>query len=79
MKKKFFEENWVLFVIFLYILLPVDLIPDSIPILGSLDDAGFLLIHIIGEYLKWKKANVEKESKSSAKSDGEVFDGEIVK
>lgn len=75
-KKSFFEEHWLLIVIIAYIILPIDLIPDRFPILGTLDDAGLLLVHILEEYSKWRKNNEGKKTSSTDESD--VKEGEIV-
>ena len=73
-KKNFFEENWLFIVVIIYIILPVDLIPDSIPLLGTLDDAGLLIVKLLEEYGKWKKRKGEEDISSS-----DVKEGEIVK
>lgn len=42
--KKFFKENWILILSLLYILSPIDFIPEFLlgP-LGIVDDLGFIL------------------------------------
>ncbi len=72
-KKSFFQEYWLLIVVILYILLPVDLIPDRVPLLGTLDDAGLLLVHILTEYGRWRGRSEGMKTSSS-----EVREGEIV-
>ncbi|HKM19794.1 MAG TPA: YkvA family protein [Candidatus Dojkabacteria bacterium] len=75
-KKSFFQENWLLILVLLYIILPVDLIPDRTPIVGTLDDGALLLLNIILEYRKWKLNNEGRVEPVKGKS--EVKEGEIV-
>ncbi|MBD3363383.1 DUF1232 domain-containing protein [Candidatus Dojkabacteria bacterium] len=46
--KDFIKNNWILMIAIVYILLPVDVIPDSIPLVGTGDD--FVLI--FGEFIR---------------------------
>lgn len=74
-KKSFLAQHWLLLVAIIYLLLPVDLVPDTIPVLGLLDDAGVLLIQLLQEYNKWRReSEVERESTP----EGEIKEGEIV-
>jgi len=75
-KKSFFQENWLLILVLLYIILPVDLIPDVTPIVGTLDDGALLLLNIIIEYRKWRLGS--REDVGPAKGKVEVKEGEIV-
>ena len=75
-KKSFFQENWLLILVLLYIILPVDLIPDRTPVVGTLDDGALLLLNIILEYRKWKLNNEGRVEPVKGKS--EVKEGEIV-
>ena len=75
-KKSFFQENWLLILVLLYIILPVDLIPDRTPIVGTLDDGALLLLNIILEYRKWRLNNEGRVEPVKGKS--EVKEGEIV-
>jgi len=45
--EKFLKKNWLLIVGLLYLIAPIDLIPDIIPIVGTMDDAGLLLIELV--------------------------------
>lgn len=71
----FLEKNWLLIVAIVYLILPIDLIPDAIPILGSLDDAALLIINLIQKYVLWKKENEQKEGGEK----DNIHEGEIVK
>lgn len=73
-KKNFFQEYWLLLLVLIYLILPIDLIPDSIPFVGTLDDAGLLLVYLLEAYSKWKRNSGEKDIPSS-----DVKEGEIVK
>ena len=53
---QFVKENWFLIFITLYILLPVDLIPDSIPLIGSVDDSVLLLIKVLQMFKEFRDA-----------------------
>lgn len=79
-KRNFLQENWLLIVVILYIILPIDLIPDRVPLFGTLDDAGLLLVHILTEYAKWKKNNEGGfgEGGVSSTNESNVKEGEIV-
>lgn len=59
--KEFLKKNWLLVVALVYVLLPVDLIPDVIPVLGETDDAAIVLFEIIRRYLDFKKENLKNE------------------
>ncbi len=48
--KGFFKSNWILLFAIIYIVLPVDLIPDAIPFLGGLDDSAILILQLIKQY-----------------------------
>ena len=73
-QKTFFEKNWLLILGIVYLILPVDLIPDAIPVLGSLDDAALLIINLIQKYILWKREKEQAESRTK----GNVKEGEIV-
>jgi len=75
-KRSFFQENWLLILVLLYIILPVDLIPDRTPVVGTLDDGALLLLNIILEYRKWRLNNEGRVEPVKGKS--EVKEGEIV-
>ncbi len=70
----FLSRNWLLIVAIIYLILPIDLIPDAIPVLGSLDDAALLIINLIQKYILWRRENEQTESRT----EGNVKEGEIV-
>ena len=55
----FFKKYWIFFVAIVYILLPTDLIPDVIPLLGGVDDSLLLVLGLIKRYIDYRK---EKKS-----------------
>lgn len=69
--KKFLTKNILLIIAIIYLLLPIDLIPDSIPVFGNLDDTAFFVIALIKNYVDWKKSEGDKEE--------DVQEGEIVR
>jgi len=71
----FLAKNWLLILAIIYLILPVDLIPDVIPVFGSLDDSALLIINLIQKYILWKKENEQVESRTKEN----VKEGEIVK
>jgi len=70
----FLSRNWLLIVAIIYLILPFDLIPDAIPVLGSLDDTALLIINLIQKYILWRRENEQAESRTK----GNVKEGEIV-
>ena len=78
-KKSFFKENWLLFVAIIYMLLPVDFIPDVIPVLGQVDDSLVILIDLLTRYNDFRKRNkpaAETEEKPLKRVDDETFSEE---
>ncbi len=71
-KKSFLDKNWLLIIALIYLFLPVDLIPDFIPVLGGLDDSVLVIIDLIRRYISWREENSNKDDI------GEVKEGEIV-
>lgn len=60
--KEFLKDNWPLLLVFIYVLSPIDLIPEALPavgnIIGTLDDATLVLLQGILTY-----QNIKKEKK----------------
>lgn len=54
------KENWFILAAILYVFLPIDLIPDSIPILGNVDDTTLLLIDFVQRYVKLRNEQTSK-------------------
>lgn len=57
----FFKKNWYSIVVLLYLISPVDFVPDDIPLVGSVDDASLLLIDLVRQYLSFKKKDVKED------------------
>lgn len=83
---KFLKENWLLVAAIAYLLLPVDFLPDVLPVLGLSDDLGVLLIALLTKYIQHKKQNsVEKTEPSKnafrgpfwKRGKGKIVDGEL--
>jgi len=53
--KKFLEKYWLFILSIIYIILPVDLIPDVIPFLGGLDDSTLVILGLIKQFIDYKK------------------------
>ena len=55
-----------------YVIMPIDLVPDMIPVLGQLDDIGVIILGI-ETFIKMSPANVVAEIRSQLES-GNVHD-----
>jgi uncharacterized membrane protein YkvA (DUF1232 family) len=71
-KKSFFKRNMVLILTILYILWPIDIIPDAlVTLLGpavAIDDLAVLLFAVVSkilEYMKKQSPELEKEEKET--------------
>jgi len=56
--KKFLKENWILFASLIYIISPLDILPDFIAGIGLIDDLSVVLVNIFMQsykYLQSKK------------------------
>jgi len=59
MLKEFLKDRWIIIVALIYLILPIDIVSDAIPMLGNVDDFTVLLAGLIKEYADYKK---EKKS-----------------
>ena len=75
--KKFIKKNWLIIFAILYLLSPIDLFPDFIPVLGVSDDLVVLLATIVIKFLEYKNTQ-EKRKPPKAFGNTEILDGEIV-
>ena len=53
--KVFLKENWMLIAAVIYLMFPVDILPDIVPVLGVGDDALVLIGSLLIKYAKFKK------------------------
>ena len=53
--KRFLKENWMLILAIFYLMFPVDILLDIVPILGVGDDALVLIGSLLIKYAKFKK------------------------
>lgn len=53
--KNFFARKWPYIFVILYILFPIDLLPDALPILGNVDDSVLLIASLLKEYIEYRK------------------------
>ncbi len=59
--KEFLKKNWLLVVALVYVLSPIDIIPDVVPLVGQTDDAAVVLLEIIKRYSEYKRENSKNE------------------
>ncbi len=48
--KNFLKKHWLDIIAIIYLLLPIDLIPDAIPLFGFTDDVFLIIIDLIKTY-----------------------------
>jgi uncharacterized membrane protein YkvA (DUF1232 family) len=72
--KQFIKKNWKIIVAILYLLSPLDIIPDIVPFLGYSDDLLVFITSLVWKYLEDKKM-VEK---TEEKVKGKILEGELV-
>ncbi len=51
--KKFIRENWVLFASLVYILIPIDILPDFVLGFGLIDDLSVVLASLAIQLYKY--------------------------
>lgn len=56
----FLKTNWLLLVAIIYVLSPIDIIPDILPGIGGVDDSLLLIIELLRQYGQYKKTSGEK-------------------
>ncbi len=59
--KKFTKKHWFTIFTLIYIISPIDLIPEILGPMGLIDDGGFLFIEIINLIAKHRKKHKEEE------------------
>jgi len=59
---EFLKKKWAIVIALLYLILPVDLVADAIPLLGTIDDSVVLFAGLVKQYADFKKEN-KKEVK----------------
>jgi uncharacterized membrane protein YkvA (DUF1232 family) len=57
----FLKNNWYSIFVLIYLISPLDFIPDEVPFIGSVDDASVLFLDLIRQYLSFKKGDVQKD------------------
>lgn len=77
--KAFLKKNWTVIFAVLYLLSPLDFIPDIIPVLGVSDDLIVLLVTLAIKFLDYKN-NQDKNTAQTPKGfkNTKILDGEIV-
>lgn len=53
--KDFARENWALIAAIIYVISPLDFLPDVLPALGFVDDLGVLVVSLVHKYIMYKK------------------------
>lgn len=66
--KEFVKDNWYLLFALAYLISPLDFLPDSLPLIGNVDDAIVLLIEVMRRYQSNRKALSRSEISSSSDS-----------
>ncbi|GAB4161552.1 MAG: hypothetical protein Fur003_4880 [Candidatus Dojkabacteria bacterium] len=55
--KPFIKENWITILVLLYLVSPIDFIPEGVlPVIGSTDDAGIMLLELIRRFYLFNKS-----------------------
>lgn len=54
--KKFIKENWVLFASLIYILIPIDFLPDFVLGFGLIDDLSVVLVSLVIQLYKYSSS-----------------------
>ncbi len=70
--KTFLKNNVFLILAIIYLILPIDLIPDRVPLFGNLDDATLFVLALIQKYVELKKEKEGEEKKEEKVQEGEI-------
>ncbi len=77
--KDFLKKNWKIILAIIYVLVPLDFIPDILPALGLSDDILVLLGTLLLSYLDYRKLKIkETKAEEIRKKHKDVVDGELV-
>jgi uncharacterized membrane protein YkvA (DUF1232 family) len=57
---KFIRKNWKLILVIVYLLSPLDIIPDVIPVFGATDDIALALLAVLSKYIEFRKEHKSK-------------------
>lgn len=67
---RFLEQNWITILAMVYVLSPVDLIPEAfIPVVGIADDAVVVLLELIRKWRMFSKSKDNSKDNSEGNSD----------
>ena len=67
-REQFLKKNWLILLAVLYFFIPIDLIPDILPVVGLGDDILVLLATGIIKYMKHRRGNKKEK----------IMEGEII-
>lgn len=54
---QYLKQNWISVLIIIYILSPIDFIPDAIMPIGTVDDVSLLIIEFLRQYIEYSKSD----------------------
>lgn len=72
--KKFIKKHWKLILTIIYLLSPIDLIPDVLLPLGYTDDLILIITAVLDYYVQNKRRDPIDFDKKSDVVDGEIVD-----
>ena len=73
--KRFLKDNWLLVAAVVYVLLPIDIIPDWLLPIGFVDDLGVLLATLLWRYISYRKGDKNESLKENKEN---IVEGELV-
>lgn len=51
-----FLKKYLIFILaVIYILLPVDIVPDAIPFFGTIDDSALVILGLLKQYIDYRR------------------------